>query len=163
MYSMHQGINIIGLKIGDMLMKKRNLTVKNITINGIILSMLIFGACILNVSNAAENYGSYTPKQTVSSSVDMEQYVRQARRKIKDNWYPPTSSFENSAIVMIKLNKNGQLLDCYLTTPSEDEGFNNSLIEAVKKTQFAPLPPEIHRDSVNIDFEFSMQRRHISK
>ena len=93
----------------------------------------------------------------------MEQYVRQARRKIKDNWYPPTASFENSAIVMIKLNKEGQLLDCYLTTPSADEGFNNSLIDAVKKTQFAPLPSGIHRDSVNIDFEFSMQRRHISK
>ena len=61
------------------------------------------------------------------------------------------------------INKDGTLANCYLSKPSEDEGFNNSLIEAAKKVKYKPLPTEVKENSVNIDMLFNMQRRHIQR
>lgn len=94
---------------------------------------------------------------------DMEDYIALTRKKIKNNWYPPTDAFENSAIIVLTISKDGQLEKCYLSTPSQSESFNNSLIEAVQKVKYSPLPDSYRRKNVSIDYEFGMQRRTISK
>ena len=92
----------------------------------------------------------------------MEEYIAKSRRKIKNNWYPPTASFENTATILVSLDKSGKLINCAILVSSGDEGFDNSLIKAVEKTKFSPLPDEIKDDSVNIDYTFNMQKRHIN-
>ena len=133
---------------------------------GFALSLVISLSSNIQSVNAAESGVRtihYTYEQLVNRYPSMENYIAQTRKSIKNNWYPPVNSFENSAIIILTVNKDGTLANCYLSQPSEDEGFNNSLIEAAKKVKYKPLPAEVKDDSVDIDMLFNMQRRHISR
>ena len=111
-----------------------------------------------------EEKHDYTQEEVIIDKTPaMQDYIATSRRKIKNNWYPPTSSFENTATIIVTLNKNGKLIDCVMAVPSNDEGFDNSLIKAVKKTKFAPLPDEVTEEYLDIDFTFNMQKRQINK
>ena len=137
--------------------------IKKLMLGIFAMSVIVFGFSISdnNIANATPS--DISVQQNYKLLPGMEQYVAQSRKKIKNNWYPPVQSFENKATVVITLNKEGQLIECHLSEPSNDEGFNNSLIEAVKKTKFSPLPDSIKYNNVDIDFTFNMQRRSISK
>jgi len=124
----------------------------------ILCSCFIYNNCI-----AADNTPKLTFEQLTAKYPSMEQYTDIARKDIKDNWYPPVNSFENTATIVLTINKEGKLIDCEMNIPSPNEEFNESLINAAKKTNYAPLPSEVKEDVVNIDMEFSMQRRKIFK
>lgn len=98
-----------------------------------------------------------------TANMEMEDYVALTRRRIKNNWYPPTNAFENAATIVLTINRDGQLEKCRLSAPSPSESFNDSLIKAAEKTTYAPLPKKYLGKSVDIDLDFSMQRRTISK
>ena len=137
-----------------------------LAISGVALSLLLSVCTYTQSVNAAENgvrTVKYTYEQLVKKYPSMEDYIAKTRKSIKNNWYPPVKSFENSAIIILTINKDGTLANCYLSQPSDDEGFNNSLIEAAKKVKYAPLPDEVKDNSIDIDMLFNMQRRHISQ
>ena len=140
-------------------MKKLNFR----TFKKLFFVLLILCSCIIGSSCYASQKPKLTYEQLTKQYPSIEQYAVNTRRSIKDNWYPPVASFENTATIILTINKEGKLVDCYLSEPSPDEGFNNSLIQAAKKSVYAPLPTEVKEDCVNIDMEFSMQRRTISK
>ena len=118
----------------------------------------------INSDGINEAKHDYTQEEVVMDKTPaMQDYIASSRRKIKNNWYPPTSSFENAATIIVTLDKSGKLIDCSVAGPSNDEGFDNSLIKAVKKTKFAPLPDEVSEDYLDIDFTFNMQKRNIKK
>ena len=131
---------------------------KILSIIFILCSGFIYNNCI-----AAGNMPKLTFEQLTARYPAMGEYAVTARRNIKNNWYPPVDSFENTATIVLTVNKEGKLIDCQMTAPSPSESFNESLINAAKKTNYAPLPAEVKEDSVNIDMEFSMQRRRIFK
>ena len=130
--------------------------VKNITF---LMMVMTCGCFILNDSAAIANPNDFLEQSQVKN-VNMDRYIVQTRRKIKNNWYPPTSSFENSATLVVKVDRSGKLLDCHLVSPSSDEGFNNSLIEAAKKAVYSPLPDDFPYADAEMNFDFSMQRRY---
>lgn len=116
------------------------------------------------IEDAPEVKTTFTQEEVMLDKTSaMDDYIAQSRRRIKNNWYPPTSSFENAATILVTLNKKGKLLDCKILSSSNNDGFDESLIKAVKKTKFSPLPDEFKGDSVDIDFTFNMERRHITK
>jgi len=130
----------------------------------IVLTLVLASGCFINCCYAAYNNPSHlTYEQLTQEYPSMADYIAQTRKKIKNNWYPPVQSFENSATIVLTISKNGELINCYLSDPSPDEGFNDSLIDAAKKSRFSPLPDEVKGNSVDIDLMFNMQRRHISK
>lgn len=144
---------------------------KNKFLNKVLVSSfalsLFLSLCVYSPSVYAEENGVKTVRLTYEQLINrypsMENYIVKTRRSIKNNWYPPVQSFENSAIIVLTINKDGTLANCYLSQPSEDEGFNNSLIEAAKKVKYSPLPAEVKDNAVDIDMLFTMQRRHISQ
>ena len=144
----------------------KNKLLNKILIGGFALS-LIFSLSSNFQSAVAEENGvrkvRYTYEQLIKKYPSMEDYIVKTRRSIKNNWYPPVQSFENSAIIILTINKDGTLANCYLSQPSDDEGFNKSLIDAAKKVNYAPLPEEVKDNSIDIDMLFNMQRRHISQ
>lgn len=138
------------------------------SINLILIAMLFCGTSVSFVS--AEDFnrldvrpGYSVDKAEVVEPSPMEDYVAKSRKKIKNNWYPPAASFENRASIAVTIDKEGQLVDCVMTESSNDEEFDKSLINAVKKAKFSPLPREVKDDKVTIDFTFNMQRRTITK
>ncbi len=112
---------------------------------------------------ASANTPRLTYEQLTRQYPSMESYVINARKSIKNNWYPPISSFENSATIILTIDKDGKLLNAVIVKSSNNEGFDNSLTEAAKKVKYSPLPEEVKQDCVDIEMEFNMQRRHISK
>ena len=125
------------------------------------MTILFFGiseCCIVNADQA-----NYAKNSFSSVAMDMEDYVALTKRKVKNNWYPPTDAFENTATIVLTINRDGQLEKCYLSAPSPSEAFNDSLIKAAQKTTYSPLPKKYLGKTVDIDLDFGMQRRTISK
>ena len=141
----------------------KRLQLKKIVINSfLLLGILSCGCLIQNNCIASASQLSYI-EHSGSEYSELEQYITTTRNRIKNNWYPPASSFENSAILGLSINKSGKLVNCSIIKPSPDEKFNNSLIEAAKKTTYLPLPKDFIEDTVDFSFEFGMQRRNIGK
>lgn len=140
-------------------MKKLKLT-KNFIIIGI---LLVFAMNIGTIQGYCKAANTNNAEQAVGVNDNIEQYIAQTRRKIKNNWYPPTASLGNSATIVLTIDREGHLLDCRLSNPSPDEGFNESLIKAAKKAAYSPLPDELPYKNVDIDLDFSMEKKHISK
>ena len=144
----------------------KNKLLNKIILSGFALSLVFSLSSNFQSVSAEENEVRtvhYTYEQLIHRYPSMENYIAQTRKSIKNNWYPPVNSFEHSAIIILTVNKDGTLANCYLSKPSEDEGFNSSLIEAAKKVKYNPLPSEVKENSVDIDMLFNMQRRHISR
>ena len=143
-------------------MKNNNLQAKNFTI-GMAIAAILIGGCFANMSNCvfADQYNRNSKQQEIATVMD--QYITQTRRAIKGNWYPPAAHFENAATVVLTINKEGFLTNCYMSEPSPSEEFNQSLIEAIKKTSFKPLPAGYPGKSIDLEFQFGMQRRNVSK
>ena len=152
---MHQDI-----KQGEV-MKNNISKMKNITLKTLVFAMIMTGGCYAYADTL--NMADTTIKQSIELPSDIDEYIRATRRSIKDKWYPPAASFENNATIVLSIDRKGQLLNCYLSEKSPDEGFNNSLIEAAKKAVYLPLPDKIGGNSVEISLSFGMQRRHVSK
>ena len=119
-------------------MKKKNSMIKFLTI-AIMLSGVVFAS---------------------DANVD---YIAQVRKSIKSNWYPPVKSFENKATLVVTIDKDGQLTNCYIAETSSDEGFDNSLIEAAKKSKYRPIPVNYPAKSVSLALTFAMQRHTVTK
>ena len=137
---------------------------EKLTIKEVALIVLLACGCMIpNYCIAADNITStkLSLEQITQKYSSMEQYVAQTRRKVKNNWYPPVNSFENTATIVLKINKNGELLDSYISIPSPSEAFNESLLKAAQMTKYSPLPDEVTEDSLDIDLSFKMERRHI--
>ena len=128
----------------------------------ILLMTVLFFGISGNCFTKAEQINS-TPNSFSTVNMDMEDYVALTRRRIKNNWYPPTDAFENAATIVLTIDKDGQLLNCRISAPSESKSFDDSLINAAKITKYAPLPKKYLGKTVDIDLDFNMQRRTISK
>ena len=111
---MHQDIK----KYGENIMKD----IKKILIKGMILTaVLTYGYLDLNYCMAADNTYTITYEQLTRKYPSMEQYATNVRRKIKNNWYPPTDTFENEATILLNINKNGELVDVNVLASSQNE------------------------------------------
>ena len=156
---MQQGINI-----KEIIMQKENFKLKNLFLRVMLLfGFLVFGCFIQNSCIASdESQLSYFEHSGASYS-ELEQYITLTRNRIKNNWYPPVSSFENSAIVGLSIDRSGKLVKFGIIKPSSSKEFDNSLLDAVKKTKYLPLPKDFVEDIVDFSFEFGMQRRNIEK
>lgn len=146
---MLQGTNIRGKNM-------KNLNSKIFIIIALLCSCFIF-------NNGLVSADPVNREQNVGVNYDMDDYIRLTRRYIKNNWYPPISSFEHSAKIAVKLDKNGQLLDCHIIESSNDNGFDDSLINAARKTTYKPLPESYKKETAELYLSFSMQRHHVSK
>lgn len=133
----------------------------------IIASVLMISAtCLCGVFNycfAATDMPNNKTKQSATYNNEMEQYVSQTRRNIKANWYPPTKSFEHEATIVLVVSRDGHLEKCFISHPSGDKDFDESLLNAAQKAEYSPLPKYFPGRSAEIELDFSMQRRTVQK
>ena len=143
-------------------MKNKKLKLKHIFYSGVLVFSLLLGLVAVQCECKADEI-TVTPyyEKITKQYPCMEDYISNARSKIKNNWYPSSKSFEKSATLVITVDKQGKLLGSYISNSSNDENFDNSLIEAAQKTKFSPLPDEVNEENVDIDMLFKMQRRSI--
>lgn len=140
----------------------KNVYYKNLCLAGIIFAL--FFSCILCLNNycfASENDVTLTYEKLTKQYPSMEEYIAKARRSVKEHWYPSSASFEHSATIVLRINKEGKLLETDISSSSGDKGFDDSLIDAARKTSFSPLPEDVKEEFLDIDMSFKMQKRNI--
>ncbi len=88
------------------------------------------------------------------NSVDLADYMRQLRRKIRHNWHPPSDLQEDHVTVSFKLHRDGTVDSITLVRASASDARNQSSIAAIKAAApFQHLPPE-SGESVAVLFHF---------
>lgn len=87
-------------------------------------------------------------------AVDLVDYMRQLRRKIRHNWHPPADMQEDHVTVSFKLHRDGTVDGITLVRASASDARNQSSMAAVKAAApFQHLPIEAP-DSVPVLFHF---------
>lgn len=90
-------------------------------------------------------------------------YLDVIQTKICDNWEEPSGLIiaDNtlSVVVFFRVDRSGTVSNLSLKTPSNREDVDNSVLEAVKKSQpLPPLPDEYQGDFLDINIKFDLNR-----
>lgn len=124
----------------------------------ILLIFVLFVSIIfitLKSSPAVYSYGYSSDKQTQESSVDFGPYMRELQRSIKYNWTPPKGTKNQKAVLLFKIDKNGNLINCEVKESSGIKEFDDAAINAVNLTApFRKLPDSFKGNHVDILFNF---------
>ena len=86
--------------------------------------------------------------------VDLTDYMRQLRRKIRHNWHPPHDLQEDHIMVSFRLLRDGSVEKITLAQQSASEARNKSSLDAVKNAAPFQHLPDSAPDSVDIQFHF---------
>lgn len=143
-------------------MTDKILKIKKITLS-VFFALALTSACFPVYNSCFADELSLTPyyEKITKQYPSMEEYIAQARKNVKNNWYPSSKSFEKSATIVLTIKKDGELLNSYISSSSGDNSFDASLLEAASKTKFSPLPEDVKENSVDIDMLFQMQKRNL--
>jgi TonB family protein len=96
------------------------------------------------------------PSLAAQADVDFGPYMADLQRKIKAAWPPIQSKEPKRSVVVFKVWKDGHISHLRLEKPSNDQGIDQSSIEAIKKAApFGPMPKGAS-DDVDIQFTFDV-------
>lgn len=89
-----------------------------------------------------------------------EHYYSQVTNLINSHWLLPESGYDKGkellTIVSIRVDKDGFIQDVKIENESGDLLLDNSILIAIKRVgRLPPLPPEISKDSIEIELQFS--------
>lgn len=94
---------------------------------------------------------------TENFTVKNAAYLNLIRERVAENWiFPAQFNKERfSVIITIKIGKNGRLLESWVEKSSGSGMFDDSLMDAIKKSApFPPLPQDVEGDFLETGFRF---------
>lgn len=119
---------------------------------------LIVLACMSFALGAnAYSYEPYYNKPASSSQVqsDFSDYMENVNSKLQKNWTPPDFLEEGHTRILFKLDRNGEIYSASIIESSGDEIYDESAIEALKKSQpFGKFPEQTSREYITINYSF---------
>jgi TonB family protein len=84
-------------------------------------------------------------------------YKNLIRTKIRQEWeLIETKKFDKqdiSTIITIQLDENGGIVDIAVTQSSENKLFDESVLQAIRRAQPLPLPPDEFADAIKDGIE----------
>ena len=90
-----------------------------------------------------------------SSQGDFSDYMANLREKIHRTWTPPETLEEGHAIVIFKLDREGNIISKEITQGSGSDVYDESAIEALKKSApFGAFPENSKRETLTIKYSF---------
>lgn len=93
-----------------------------------------------------------------SSGITIRIYQMEIENRIKSNWsYPVAAGNKNDleALVIVKVNSDGTIINSWFKTPSSDGIFDQSVMKAIERSNPLPPFPEGYRrsyDEIEINF-----------
>ena len=88
-------------------------------------------------------------------SANWEIYLQKLEQKIKSNWNPPKIYASRRVITILKIAKDGSLIDAKVSISSGDLEADKIAIETIRKNApYEPLPKEFKGDFAPIEFTF---------
>jgi TonB family protein len=83
----------------------------------------------------------------------MNKYLTLMNKKLYRYWNPPTRDSGYEIVVLIRLNKQGEVLHTTIVKSSGDETLDKAAFEAANKSKpFEPLPKEFTGKTVDCTF-----------
>lgn len=94
---------------------------------------------------------------TQSSAIgESDPYITQLHRRIFGSWQPESLFIGCKATVRLIISPDGSLI-YLLREPSDNQAFNQSLIEYLDRLRFEGLPPHKHARSLQVDVNFEVK------
>lgn len=109
------------------------------------------------ISHHATITGKKTTNNTINKidNADFGPYMINLQKKIKQNWLPPRKTTNKKVVMLLKINKSGELITSKISNSSGDKEVDDSAIKAVDKSKpFTPLPESYKGESIDILFTF---------
>ena len=116
-----------------------------------------FGSEVYTYSSGGLSFG--VSVGGVSGSVDpiLSIYIGKIVKKIQSNWSYPESKGGKEAIVIVRIDRNGRIVDLFFEKKSGDSLFDSSVYRAVKfSSPFAPLPDVWKHDYMELGIKFRL-------
>ncbi len=86
---------------------------------------------------------------------DFSEYMAVLREKIQRSWNPPDFMEDGHAVVMFRINRQGEVLAVNIIESSNNNVYDESTIEAIKKSSpFNKFPAYTAKDSLTIRYSF---------
>lgn len=97
--------------------------------------------------------------QCITSAQDLDinfiAYVNRVENKVKSNWVIPHGKIDKKAVMVFDIDKNGEISNISLTTPSGDKEFDDTALTAVSASiPLEMLPETIKSDKIKIQIAF---------
>lgn len=89
-----------------------------------------------------------------SVDINIRNYHQDLTRKIRLNWHPPKNISNKKTKVFFTINRDGKLVSYKVLQSSGDKDYDNSAITAVTSTKFSPIPSNINKNTLDIQFTF---------
>ncbi len=90
--------------------------------------------------------------------VDFKTYVDDVNQKIKSNWIVPKNVKNTGLIVLLTINRKGQLENYKIVQPSGSKDFDDSGIRAIlQSVPFKPIPESYPIKTICINFIFIVE------
>lgn len=116
-----------------------------------------FGGEIYTYSSGGLSFG--VSVGGVGGSVDpmLSIYIGKIVKKIQSNWSYPEGKGGKEAIVIVKIDRSGKIVDLFFEKKSGDSLFDSSVYRAVKfSSPFAPLPEVWKHDYMELGIRFRL-------
>ena len=90
-----------------------------------------------------------------TKEADFVPYMRKIQHSIKSNWHPKNIKESTRAVVLFKVDRQGNVVDSQIVQSSGDNDYDNEALAAIEKTQpFNALPKDYNGAFVDIQFTF---------
>ena len=120
---------------------------------GLAVFLIILSLTSFSQAYCYEYYNRPTTNQTLQN--DFSNYMVNVKEKLQKNWQPPDFLEEGHVRVLFKINSKGEIISSSIIESSGDEIYDESAIEAIKKSQpFGNFPPQSVRESITINYSF---------
>lgn len=83
-------------------------------------------------------------------------YIQRIQNKVKSNWVLPHGQVDEKTVVILKINKDGKIINANITDKSGDEEFDQNALTAIyKSAPFESIPKGINNDNITISIIFN--------
>ena len=104
---------------------------------------------------SSSKFSSSSSESLIIDEINWGPYMKDLQRRIKMNWDPPKQDTAKRVVLLIKIAKDGRLLDCHVVQSSGTSSVDEAAMRAVFHTApFKPLPAAYADNRVDIQFTF---------
>ena len=122
--------------------------------------ILIFLQCGMPSKLLGQENSQKTNDNNSGINKEFRDYLINVNAEVQKKWIIPENvKFPEGTLVslVVKIDKNGQIVNVKMKEKSSDEYFNNLALETIKKANpFPPLPASIKQEEVEVGLKFTL-------
>jgi TonB family protein len=116
----------------------------------------LFAVCLAALPVSADEQENTQNIQKVNTQVDLSGYVASLQKKIQKSWVPPEVIEQGHAVVIFKLDRDGNVIHSYIKESSGNNLYDISAMESIQKSSpFASFPEGYNKETLTMQYVFN--------